>query len=464
MSDLPRKNGWTLAEAAGDRSPDKMQRLLNHASWQAGAAMGIVRDFVVEHLAVPDGAGPHGVSAVAVLDETGQEKKGDHTAGVKRQYVGCAGQVANAINVVYCTYATPRGHAHVGARLYLPKEWAAPARSSHPGPDPGPITVTPGPQTPAPLTPDPVCDPVTPDPVSDPVTPDPVCDPVTPDPVTDDEFTFKTKPALATDILTDLHEAGVLPPWVTGDEVYGQNPALRAFCENHGVGYVLGVPCSFRVQLNYRLKTRVDKALGFVPAKAWTKTTCGPGSKGDRLYAWAWVSTLSPRHFLLVRRNLNDPTDQAYFYCYVPESRPATLGVLVTVAGMRWPVEEDFQVGKDQFALDHSQVRRYHALVRHLTLAMTALAIAATTAATMRAKTSTLPPPPVTPDQDPPDDPGLIPLTVAEVRRLLHLFTRTEQPRAHHLHWAWWRRRHQARARWFHQRTRLGRELNQLAS
>lgn len=122
MSDLPRKNGWTLAEAAGDRSPDKMQRLLNHASWQAHDALGIVRDFVVEHLAVPDGAGPHGVSAVAVLDETGQEKKGDHTAGVKRQYVGCAGQVANAINVVYCTYATPRGHAHVGARLYLPKE------------------------------------------------------------------------------------------------------------------------------------------------------------------------------------------------------------------------------------------------------------------------------------------------------------------------------------------------------
>jgi SRSO17 transposase len=122
MSDLPRKNGWTLAEAAGDRAPDKMQRLLNHASWQANAAMGIVRDFVVEHLTVPEVAGPHGVSAVAILDETGQEKKGEHTAGVKRQYVGCAGQVANAINVVYCTYATPRGHAHVGARLYLPKE------------------------------------------------------------------------------------------------------------------------------------------------------------------------------------------------------------------------------------------------------------------------------------------------------------------------------------------------------
>ena len=78
-----------------------MQRLLNHAVWDEHDAMGIVRDFVVEHLGDPD--------AVAVLDETGQEKKGEHTAGVKRQYVGCAGQVTNAINIVYCTYTSSRG-------------------------------------------------------------------------------------------------------------------------------------------------------------------------------------------------------------------------------------------------------------------------------------------------------------------------------------------------------------------
>jgi hypothetical protein len=177
---------------------------------------------------------------------------------------------------------------------------------------------------------------------------------------------------------------------------------------------VLGVPCSFTIQLNSHHKARADKALGLVPAKGWTKASCGPGSKGDRLYARAWIATTSPRHHLLVRRNLNDPTDHAYFYCYVPEPHPITLGLLVTVAGMRRPVEEDFQVGKGQFGLDHSQVRRYHALVRHLALAITALAISATTAATMRTKTSTLPPPPTTPDQEPPDDPGLIPLTVPE--------------------------------------------------
>jgi hypothetical protein len=65
-----------------------------------------------------------------------------------------------------------------------------------------------------------------------------------------------------------------------------------------------------------------------------------------------------------VRRNLTDPTDVAFFYAYVPANRPATLSMLVAIAGRRWPVEEDFQVGKDHFGLDHSQVRLYTALLR----------------------------------------------------------------------------------------------------
>src|SRR5215208_5205605 len=101
MSDLPRKNSWTIAEHAGDRTP----------------AMRVIGRFVAEHLAPPAGG-----LAVAALDETGQEKKGSATAGVKRQYMGCAGQVANGINTVHCSYATRGGHALIGARLYLPAE------------------------------------------------------------------------------------------------------------------------------------------------------------------------------------------------------------------------------------------------------------------------------------------------------------------------------------------------------
>jgi hypothetical protein len=104
-----------------------------------------------------------------------------------------------------------------------------------------------------------------------------------------------------------------------------------------------------------------------------------------------------------VRRNLTDPTDVAFFYAYLPAGRPATLPTLVTVAGRRWPVEEDFQVGKDQFGLNHSQVRLYIALLRHLALTMIALAACAVAAATMRAHTNTLAPPPTHPDDKPPE-------------------------------------------------------------
>jgi SRSO17 transposase len=160
IADLPRKNCWALAQHAGDASPDKMQRLLERAVWDVGAAMRTVRDFAV--------AGLGGQDAVVVLDESGQEKKGERTVGVKRQYVGCAGQVANAINVVYASYATVLGHAIVAARLYLPKEWAEDRQRR------AAVGVA-------------------------------------------EDVVLATKPELAVAMLTELDQARVLPPWVTGD-------------------------------------------------------------------------------------------------------------------------------------------------------------------------------------------------------------------------------------------------------
>src|SRR3954470_19534520 len=118
MSDLPRKNCWTLAEYGGDETPDRMQRLLERAAWDTDAAMGTVRGFVAEHLAA-DGL------CVLVLDESGQEKSGTTTCGVKRQYVGCAGKVANAVNFVNATDSTPKGHALIASALYVPVEQLA---------------------------------------------------------------------------------------------------------------------------------------------------------------------------------------------------------------------------------------------------------------------------------------------------------------------------------------------------
>ena len=406
MSDLPRKNCWTLAEHAGDRTPDRMQRLLNDAVWDTTTAMGVIRRFVAEHLAPPAGG-----LAVAALDETGQEKKGSATAGVKRQYMGCAGQVANGINTVHCSYATRGGHALIGARLYLPAEQLD---------DPDRRTALGIP--------------------------------------TDVEF--RTKPQLAIDIITDAIADQTMPPWCAGDEVYGRCGQLRRHLQDHQIGYVLRVGCAFTIELNPVTRLRADTiATTHLAANQHWQTMTVPGSKGDRSYAWAWVGTTSPRHFLLIRRH-HLSGELAYHYCYVPPGRPVTLATLVAVACLRWPVEEDFEFGKDHFGLDHSQVRRYTALLRHTVLAMAALAVCAVTAAAAATRHRPPAPLPTRPDQPPPPDPGLIPLTVAEIKRLFNLITRRHQPQHHHLRWGLWRRRHQARARWFHHRARLERQTS----
>jgi SRSO17 transposase len=399
LSDLPRKNCWTLAEQAGDQTPDRMQRLLERAAWDWGEAVRAVRAFAVRHLGDPAGA-------VLVLDESGQEKAGEHTAGVKRQYLGCAGRVANGINVVYASYAAPAGHAIIAARLYVPQDWAGDRQRRQGAGIP-------------------------------------------------DDLEFKTKPALAAEIVTELVAEGYCPPWVTGDEVYGRDAKLRQALEDQGTGYVLKIPCSVRVTLPTGQKMRADHAARLVPAAAWQTASAGHGSKGERDYGWAWLATTSSRHHLLLRRHLTNTTDLAYFYCHVPAGRACSFTTLVRVAGRRWPVEEDFRVGKSDFGLADSQVRRYTALTRHLALTMAALAVCAVTAALARPRTSALARPPTSPEDLPPADPGLIPLTAAEIKRVFNLITRAWQTIRHYLHWSWWRRRHQARARWFHHRARL---------
>lgn len=407
MSDLPRKNGWTLAEHAGDLSPNKTQRLLNHAVWDQDAVMGIVRGFVAEHLRDQQ-------LVVAALDESGQQKQGEATAGVKRQYMGCAGRIANGVNTVYCSYATPGGHTLVGARIWVPEDQLADTdRRAALG-------------IPA-------------------------------------DVVFKTKPHLAQDIVADMIADATMPPWAAGDEVYGRSGKLRTFLQDNGIGYVMRVGCAFTVAMPSGRRLRADAVVASQLTKPghqrrWQVCSV-TGSKGERAYAWAWIATTSPQHFLLIRKHLSTG-ELAYHYCWLPPGQPTTLMMLVRVACLRWPVEEGFEFGKDHFGLDHSQVRLYIPLLRHIVLTLAALAVCAVTAAQAKTR-APMPILPTAPDEQPPEDPGLIALTVAEIKRLFILATRRLQPEAHHLHWIWWRRRHEARARWFHHRARLRRQIGQ---
>ncbi len=387
LSSLDRKNCWTIAEHRGAVSPNGLQHLLARARWDADGVRDDLRGYVVV-----DHFGDRG--AVLVVDETGDLKKGVHSVAVQRQYTGTAGRIENSQVAVFLTYAAPRGHALIDRALYLPRSWVAdPDRCAAAG--------------------------------------------------VPDNVGFATKPALATNMITAALAAGVPAGWVAGDEVYGADPQLRQAVRAAGLGYVLQVSANRQMPTGAG-RIRVDALAKLLPEDAWQARSAGAGSKGERLYSWAWLE-LHPEqggdpghHHLLIRRN--DTTGElAHHRCYTPH--PTSLSQLVRVAGQRWRIEESFQAGKGLTGLDQHQVRRWTSWHRWTTLAMLAHAFLAVTTAAERDQAST--------------PTGLIEVTVNELRRLFDAillgptWTITDL-----LRWSMWRRKHQARARDSHYRRR----------
>ena len=335
LSQAERKNGWTIAEFAGDLSPAGMQRLLNFYAWDEDAARDALRAYAVLNLGDP--------GAVLAVDETGFLKKGTMSAGVARQYTGTAGRVENAQVGVFLAYAASDGaRALIDRELYLPKAWTDDRdRCRAAG--------------------------------------------------IADEVPFATKPELAWRMIERAADADVPFAWVTGDEVYGGNPKLRQRLEERQLPYVMAVACSEIVSVPAG-SFRADALAALVPAGAWERLSCADGSKGPRLCDWALIGTAGPGHHLLVRRSLHPGEkgrlELAFFRCWSP--RPVSLPGLVAVAGARWGVEDCFGEAKGEAGLDHYQVRKYRAWYRHATLSMLAHAFLAVTARASRPGT---PPP-----------------------------------------------------------------------
>jgi SRSO17 transposase len=389
MAGLPRVNCWTIAEHAGDASPDGMQHLLAGAVWDSEGVRDDLRGYVVERLGDP--------GAVLVVDETGDVKKGVHTVGVQRQYTGTAGRIENSQVGVYLVYAAPAGHAFIDRALYLPRSWADHRdRCAAAG--------------------------------------------------VPDEVGFATKPALARAMIGAALDAGTPASWVAGDEVYGNDPRLRADLASRGVGYVLAVAKDHRITTGIGVRKAIDLAVRLPPA-AWQRLSAGAGAKGQRLYEWALVETTDPAaggagHWLLIRRNLRT-REMAFYRAHSPS--PVPVQELVRVAGQRWKIEESFQTGKELAGLDEHQVRTWTSWHRWTVLAMLAHAFLSVMAATQPASASASASAPK--DELAP----LIPLTRNEIRRLFAtLLGAPIRDISRRLRWSRWRRRHQARARRSH--------------
>jgi SRSO17 transposase len=332
LASVERKNGWQLAEELRELNAHGVQRLLAEADWDEEAVRDDLRAYVNEHLG--EGGG------ILVVDETGFVKKGKKSAGVARQYSGTAGRRENSQVGVFLLYASAKGYAFIDRALYLPEEWTADRVRCREAGIP-------------------------------------------------DEVEFATKGELAQQMLARAFAAGVPAEWVVGDTVYGYDE-LRLWLEERQKNYVLAVPETHMVWVQGRQQP-VGLLAALLPEEAWVVLSAGEGSKGPRLYEWAWLqlpaeteATSEHARWVLMRRSLSDPSERAYYRAYGPAS--TTLAELVQVTGSRWRIEEGYEQAKGEVGLDQYEVRGYRAWYRYVTLALLAYAALVVTQQQARAQ------------------------------------------------------------------------------
>ena len=177
---------------------------------------------------------------------------------------------------------------------------------------------------------------------------------------------------------------------MAADTVYGVG-AVEMALRKAAKGYVLGVSSDHQFHSWNREPvvsgTAEDIAHRLRPS-AWRRLSAGDGTKGPRLYDWAYLelADLDAAGFdapcggpwtrgLLIRRGISDG-GMAYFSTWCPAG--TTIETLVAVEGHRWAVEQGFEVAKTELGLDHNETRSWHGWHRHVSLVMLALAMLAT--------------------------------------------------------------------------------------
>ncbi len=412
-SSIPRKNSWQIAEHAKQARPYGMQRLLSRAIWDEEGVRDEVRTSILQCLSPPPVLPcapvgdqlPEPLYPVIVMDESGFPKRGTHSAGVQVQYCGATGQVENCQVGVFLSYVTAQGHALIDCALYLPEDWCADAarrRAAH-----IPHLVE-----------------------------------------------FQTKPELARRMVQRAQSASLPISWVVADTVYGHSTDLRLWLEEQGCSYALAVPANEVVCVQTTQGYRIAEAASIeqqeLHAQDWQRLSMSQGTKGERLFDWAilplvYRGTVDERHWLVIRRCLDDPSQKAYYLIFAPPG--TTLHTMVLAIGARWSIEVDLENAKD-LGLDQYEVRSYLGWYRHMTLVMLASAFLLSICVQDRRH-------PCQPE-DLASSPALIPLTTSEVRHLLaRLIWPAPSSAPLICQWSWWRRAHQYWAGYYHRRRRL---------
>lgn len=322
LSDIPRKNGDTIAQAIPETNTQRIQELLTRIQWDEGAFNDQRIERMRDEVRLGDG--------VFLFDDTGFLKKGESSVGVSWQYCGQVGKVCNCQVAVTSVYADPAVYWPLHVQLYLPKEWTDdPARCRKAG--------------------------------------------------VPEEVTFQTKPQIALKLLDEARRLNIPHQAVVVDAAYGSDAGFLEGLESRNEPYVVAVPCDFPVIVKGQRSKgwrRADAVLHAEPLSQWKTISWREGSQG-----WLRKKFIARRAYRAVagqpiqlgwligeRPGRGQTGDWKYYFSDLPKATP--LEKMVEYAHRRFLIDQFHEEAKQLLGWDDYQGRLWQGFHRNATLVM----------------------------------------------------------------------------------------------
>lgn len=320
-----------------------LQYFVGQSQWEAEPVIAVHQGLIGETLGEGDG--------VVLIDESSVVKQGTESVGVAAQYCGSVGKIANGQVGVYLGYASRKGYSLIEGQLFMPDQWFEEEHSEQR-------------QT---------------------------CG-------VPEDLVFKTKPEIGLELLENALQHDNLPFfWVAADALYGDSPAFRDGVAATGKHYFTAIkdntliwcappkvhvpqwsghgrhPTRLRLSDTRKHPIPVEQLVQKIQKQDWVRAIIKEGSKGPIVCDFAFLRVTESRGglpagelWLIIRRNLDDPTEVKYFFSNAPISTP--LSEFVRISGMRWPIETIFEEAKGEVGMDHYEMRSWLGWHHHMLL------------------------------------------------------------------------------------------------
>lgn len=347
FSKLERKSIEPIAISMEEGHVRSMQRFVSDIVWDEKKMLSKYRSIVNDDMGDPEG--------VLIFDESGFRKKGKDSAGVGRQYCGNIGKVDNCQVGVFAAYASDRGYALIGKRLFMPENWFD---EEHRKKYWKKCKVP-------------------------------------------SELGFRSKPQLAVDILREIRkEKQTRFKYIVGDSVYGQSPDFIEEIESDpNCIYFVGIskdtkcwtdqPITVKHEYRYGGKQKTKEVVDKSEHKPitvemlarnlnkffWYRRTISEGTKGPVVYDFARLQVVLSKNgmpdkkvWLIIKRSLDKEPEYSFFTSNAPSD--TLLKTFVWLSGLRWPIEQAFEESKTELGMDHYEVRKYPGWNHHMLTCM----------------------------------------------------------------------------------------------